>query len=79
MHDRCCAPNASRSPQTETAPRQATRGGHTDPAFLTGDLVEPNGGAFVMGADASYGYAEDGEGPPHEVLLSPFNLAPSRH
>lgn len=30
-----------------------------------------------MGTDASYGYAQDGEGPAHEVLLSPYSI--SRH
>ena len=29
-----------------------------------------------MGTDTPYGYGEDGEGPAHEVRLSPFAIAP---
>ena len=39
------------------------------------DLVPLDGGAFVMGTDESYGYAQDGEGPAHEVELSPFSIS----
>jgi formylglycine-generating enzyme required for sulfatase activity len=38
------------------------------------DLVPLAGGAFVMGTDQSYGYAQDGEGPAHEVELAPFSM-----
>jgi formylglycine-generating enzyme len=41
---------------------------------LGGDLVDLPGGAFVMGTDGTYGYAEDGEGPAHEVDLAPFSI-----
>ena len=41
------------------------------------DLVPLAGGTFVMGTDGTYGYAQDGEGPAHEVELSPFSI--SRH
>ena len=41
------------------------------------DLVPLAGGAFVMGTDGTYGYPQDGEGPAHEVELSPFSI--SRH
>jgi len=37
-------------------------------------LVELPGGAFTMGTDARYGYPADGEGPAHEVVLSPFRI-----
>ncbi len=30
-----------------------------------------------MGTDATYGYADDGEGPAHTVTLSPFAIAPT--
>ncbi|MEA2293373.1 MAG: formylglycine-rating enzyme [Solirubrobacteraceae bacterium] len=39
------------------------------------DLVELPGGAFLMGTDGRYGYAQDGEGPAHEVVLAPFAIA----
>jgi len=32
-------------------------------------------GAFTMGTDDARGYAEDGEGPPHEVELPAFEIA----
>ena len=34
------------------------------------------GGTFLMGTDAPDGYPADGEGPAHEVALSPFSIAP---
>jgi formylglycine-generating enzyme len=40
-------------------------------------LVELAGGIFSMGTDGSYGYPADGEGPAHEIQLSPFAI--SRH
>ena len=38
--------------------------------------VRVPGGTFVMGTDAPDGYPADGEGPAHEVALSPFSIAP---
>src|SRR6478672_185720 len=43
----------------------------------TAELVELPGGTFLMGTDGHYGYAGDGEGPAHEVDLSPFSIAPT--
>jgi sulfatase modifying factor 1 len=37
--------------------------------------VALDGGTFVMGTDARYGYPQDGEGPAHEVTLSPFSIS----
>ena len=39
------------------------------------DFVQLTGGVFMMGTDRVYGYGEDGEGPAHEVQLSPFSIA----
>ena len=41
----------------------------------TSDLIDLPGGKFTMGTDGRYGYAADGEGPAHEVVLSPFSIA----
>ncbi len=41
---------------------------------LAADLVDLPGGVFRMGTDGSYGYPADGEGPAHEVELSPFSI-----
>lgn len=35
-------------------------------------MREIPGGTFLMGTDATYGFAEDGEGPAHPVTLRPF-------
>ena len=32
------------------------------------------GGTFLMGTDATYGFAADGEGPAHRVDLAPFHI-----
>src|SRR5690349_4345210 len=39
------------------------------------DLVALPGGEFTMGTDGTYGYAPDGEGPAHAVVLDPFSIA----
>jgi sulfatase modifying factor 1 len=41
---------------------------------LGGDHVDLPGGTFVMGTGGMYGYADDGEGPAHEVDLAPFSI-----
>lgn len=46
-------------------------------ALVEPDLLELDGGTFTMGTDGGYGYELDGEGPAHEVELSPFAI--SRH
>jgi formylglycine-generating enzyme required for sulfatase activity len=38
-------------------------------------MIDLDGGAFRMGTDAPGGYPGDGEGPVHEVTLSPFAIA----
>jgi len=38
------------------------------------DLIDLPGGVFTMGTDGGYGYPADGEGPAHEVELSPFSI-----
>jgi formylglycine-generating enzyme required for sulfatase activity len=38
-------------------------------------LVELVGGSFWMGAPEGDGYADDGEGPVHEVQLEPYSIA----
>ena len=50
-----------------------TRASGTD--VLDGALIPLEGGSFVMGTDQLYGYAEDGEGPAHEVRVSPFSIS----
>jgi formylglycine-generating enzyme len=42
---------------------------------VAANLVRLAGGVFLMGTDGQYGYGEDGEGPAHEVDLSPFSIS----
>jgi formylglycine-generating enzyme len=42
---------------------------------VAADFVRLEGGALVMGTDGQYGYGEDGEGPAHEVRVSPFSIS----
>jgi formylglycine-generating enzyme required for sulfatase activity len=39
------------------------------------NLIALAGGRFIMDTDGQYGYSEEGEGPAHEVDLSPFSIA----
>ena len=67
----CCSPsNESPAPDRDETAITAEQG-------LVVDLVELPGGTFWMGAPAGDGYADDGEGPVHEVELSPFSIAPT--
>ena len=45
--------------------------------WSTSNSLELAGGTFWMGAPAGDGYADDGEGPVHEVQLSTFSIAPT--
>src|SRR5215208_1031396 len=75
MQDSCCAPDAGRSPRPQATPRLAPDAGRAAPSLLAGNLVEFDASGFVMGTDANYGYAQDGEGPAHEVVLAPFSIS----
>jgi formylglycine-generating enzyme len=54
-------------------PATLTRASGAD--VLDGALIPLEGGWFVMGTDQHYGYAEDGEGPSHEVCVSSFSIS----
>jgi formylglycine-generating enzyme len=41
----------------------------------TADLLELEGGAFLMGSQDPGGFPEDGEGPVREVVVEPFRIA----
>jgi len=73
---RCCSPGDDRRTpgpgQTSSpAPKRSADG----VALVEPDLVELEGGVFTMGTDGDYGYPLDGEGPAHEVVLSPFAIS----
>ena len=71
MDKRCCAPDSGRTPSPKAVSPEPRR----DRPAVIGDLVDLPGGEFRMGTDATYGYAQDGEGPAHEVTLEPFAIA----
>ena len=63
----CCAPGRPLGP--------ATGGGADFKRAMTGATAGMKliaGGEFLMGNDAAYGFAADGEGPVHGVKLAPF-------
>ena len=76
MEESCCAPSSGRSPGAVADARLLPDTDRAGSDLLAGVLVELSG-AFVMGTDGNYGYGQDGEGPAHEVVLSPFSI--SRH
>jgi formylglycine-generating enzyme len=41
----------------------------------TADLLELEGGAFLMGSEDPGGFPEDGEGPVREIVVEPFRIA----
>ncbi len=78
LHEGCCAP--ARGAGAGAEEHHEPPAGAGPAAGGAGDLAEAMidlpGGAFTMGNDAGYGYRGDGEGPAHEVVLSPFSIAP---
>ncbi len=72
----CCAPNDdSRGPDSGAAAAAGAKSSADGAALVAADLVELEGGEFTMGTDGGYGYPVDGEGPAHEVVLSPFAIS----
>ena len=67
----CCSPSADRPAGQPEPPRVEP----SSTAIV--DLVDLPGGVFSMGASHDEGYPDDGEGPVHQVQLSPFSIAPT--
>ena len=65
----CCAPNGSRPAGQPLAFEPAPTAQSPD----TSMLAIPGGG-FLMGSEDELAYPADGEGPVHEVTLSPFMM-----
>jgi len=72
----CCVPN-DRSRERGARPGSAGEPARSADgiALIAPDLVDLGGGEFAMGTDGEYGYPLDGEGPAHEVALSPFAIS----
>ena len=71
----CCAPSAGRDgdPDDRTGPAPPTSA--TAPGHDAGSsMVALAGGSFRMGSVDARAYPADGEGPVHEVELSPFRI-----
>src|SRR5262245_15051059 len=77
----CCSPSRgpdgpasnADAPAPNSADAPAANSGAT--AQDAGALVDLPGGRFMMSND-DQGYPEDGEGPAHEIELSPFRISP---
>jgi formylglycine-generating enzyme len=67
----CCAPGR---PEDSASAPTATGAWERVSTGSTSGMRRLEGGPFVMGTDESYGFADDGEGPAHEVVLAPFYL-----
>jgi formylglycine-generating enzyme required for sulfatase activity len=74
MAEGCCAPGAGEDRPPAAASADEPRPG-AGAGVVADDLVALAGGPFAMGTDGQYGYAEDGEGPVHDVDLSPFAIS----
>ena len=70
----CCAPDGG---HREPLPQALSETSAEGIELVTPDLVALEGGQFTMGTNGDYGYPVDGEGPAHEVVVSPFEI--SRH
>jgi len=70
VSDACCAPGrgSEASALDESNPLPAAREGAPDP------LVTVPGGLYRIGDESAWSYPGDGEGPEHEVELSPFRI-----
>jgi formylglycine-generating enzyme len=64
----CCAPGRAPAADASAAAFQRVRTG-----AVTGMRLLP-GGEFLMGTNATYGFAADGEGPAHAVKLDAFHI-----
>lgn len=49
----------------------------TRPRDRLGDMVDLDGGRFLMGSDGGEARPDDGEGPVREVMLRPFRIDPT--
>ena len=66
-NESCCAPGREPAePAGPTGEFERVRTGATTGMKLIA------GGEFLMGTDGTYGFAADGEGPAHAVILAPF-------
>lgn len=69
MVESCCAPTSERD-TSESAATAASSSPGPRP-----EMIDLPGGVFAMGTDDPRGYADDGEGPVHQVELSAFSIA----
>src|SRR4029079_1333605 len=67
----CCGPSrpASDSSSVDVTPRASD--------ISVEPMVRLPGGSFRMGGNDPWTYADDGEGPIHDVTLSPFRIDPT--
>lgn len=64
----CCAASRADDATQVREPMPETGAAATD----TGGMVKLDGGTFTMGTDDDVGFAQDGEGPTHEVFVDSF-------
>ena len=69
----CCVPAKQRAAQL-IGSRAASAGRRRAASGSTTDMVQLDGGRFLMGTDSDEGFPRDGEGPVREVTLDPFYI-----
>jgi formylglycine-generating enzyme len=69
----CCGPSRPNSGAANSGASPVRVNERAPVGSVAGSIALP-GGAFRMGSDDSWTYGEDGEGPVHEVTLSPFRI-----
>src|SRR5581483_4545593 len=67
----CCVPSKKRAAQLDES-RRASQERYRVIAGSTEGMCRLDGGVFLMGADSSESFPQDGEGPVRAVWLDPF-------
>jgi formylglycine-generating enzyme len=70
----CCAPLRSTAGSSTSPASSAPPGWRRVASGPVDGMRLIPGGEFLMGTDGDYGFAADGEGPAHAVVLEPFYL-----
>lgn len=77
----CCAASRgstehNKSEAIQWVPRKGQQSETQDVPKLVPELIQLEGGRFLMGTDSADGFPDDGEGPIRQVEVAPFYMAP---
>ena len=74
MKSACCSPQRLNDRRPSQRPKRSRKKGVSRGRQVK-DLLELEGGSFLMGTDDAEGFPDDGEGPAREVAVSPFRIS----